>query len=429
MPINIPSGYKIDDTNPFKGKYSEFGTEQAVYLLYCDYSAAERWIKDSTTPESFFSNYLKAIQILSELKRLSSSYHFDIPTPTDQLNDLIANITVYTNYFVKRYLDKLLKSSEKLKTETAKTKRIDNGFKILLENYSEYLTPDSIEYIISLKTNTTALSSPSTDFPVYCNGRDISSLSAIKSIPNDDFSFMRPLQKAATDHKRNGNMELAIECLRKSNQISDSIIDPHYRLMDKEYTRIIDFMKYAGNSDDAEQEAIRIEHLHPEFTDKRISNLRSIKEKLDQARTYGIDIVQISTSQICPYCKHMDKKRFSISGRSNKFPKLPLEISEQGGFCSKCYTEILLCFDDLINESDTVPTIDSLTNQFIHILTRYKMKREDTPTFTRIHIYDTTNRKIGLVKITKSDMKMTFKVPGDPDVHDLSKPEDIKRFL
>ena len=59
----------------------------------------------------------------------------------------------------------------------------------------------------------------------------------------------------------------------------------------------------------------------------------------------------------------------------------------------------------------------------------YTTQDEDTPAFTRIHIYDSTNRKIGLVKITKPDMKMTFKVPGDPTLHELSESEDIRKYL
>lgn len=59
----------------------------------------------------------------------------------------------------------------------------------------------------------------------------------------------------------------------------------------------------------------------------------------------------------------------------------------------------------------------------------YTTQDEDTPAFTRIHIYDSTNRKIGLVKITKPDMKMTFKVPGDPTLHELNEAEDIRKYL
>ena len=431
MPLNIPPGYVIEThTNPFSGKYTEHGIDNAVYLLYCDYSTAERWIKDSTKPESFFSNYLKAVQILSVLKDLNGSYHFDIPTPSDQLNDLFSNVTVNTNYFVKRYRDTIIKNIDRLKTEKAKITRIDNSFNILLKNYSDYLTAESKDYINSLRSNTTSLVNTSDYFPVYCNGREVNSLSDIRSIPDDDISFMRPLQKAATDHKRNGNMELAIECLKKSNRISDSINDPHYKLMDKEYIRIINYMKEAENTEEAEREAARIDMLHPEFKDKRISNLRIIREYLDKAHNFGVDIVYISTSENCPYCKHVNGKKFSISGKSKKYPKLPKELAEQGGFCPKCIVGISLDFSSEEPETTTAPrTLLSLTDQFTQLLKSYNIKYEDTPTFMRIHIYDNTNRKLGIVKITKPDMKITFKVPGKPTLTELKDPEDIKQFL
>lgn len=63
------------------------------------------------------------------------------------------------------------------------------------------------------------------------------------------------------------------------------------------------------------------------------------------------------------------------------------------------------------------------------ILSARSTQTEDTPAFTRIHIYDAENRKVGLVKITKPDNKMTFKVPGNAAVYELAAPEDINKYL
>lgn len=63
------------------------------------------------------------------------------------------------------------------------------------------------------------------------------------------------------------------------------------------------------------------------------------------------------------------------------------------------------------------------------ILKDYRLQEEETPGFFRLHIYDTNNRKLGIVKITKPDMKITFKVPGNPSVTEVSNPEDIKNLL
>lgn len=63
-------------------------------------------------------------------------------------------------------------------------------------------------------------------------------------------------------------------------------------------------------------------------------------------------------------------------------------------------------------------------------LSTFTTQDEDTPAFIRIHIYSKSdNRKLGIVKITKPDMKMTFKVPGDPTLNELKDPEEIKKYL
>ena len=50
------------------------------------------------------------------------------------------------------------------------------------------------------------------------------------------------MQKAATNHKANGDLDLAVECLLKSNQISDSLSYEKMHLTEKQYLRVI---KYA----------------------------------------------------------------------------------------------------------------------------------------------------------------------------------------
>ena len=52
--------------NPFINEYRNESSDNAVYLLFCDYAGAEKWIRDSAKPESYFNNYIKALQILTE---------------------------------------------------------------------------------------------------------------------------------------------------------------------------------------------------------------------------------------------------------------------------------------------------------------------------------------------------------------------------
>ena len=71
----------------------------------------------------------------------------------------------------------------------------------------------------------------------------------------------------------------------------------------------------------------------------------------------------------------------------------------------------------------------SLPEQIRSTLKDYRLQEEDNPAFFRLHVYDTNNRKLGIVKITKPDMKITFKVPGNPNVTEISNPEEIKNLL
>lgn len=155
------------------------------------------------------------------------------------------------------------------------------------------------------------------------------------------------LQRKATVLKREKKMDLAIECLRKSNEISDTYIHPP--LLQKDYMRLVSFLKLAKREQEAAQAEREINLKHPEFLDKRVSNLKRIREEIDKAHNWGIDVVYITTSKTCSYCKHVEGKKFSISGRTRKYPKLPKELSEQGGFCPSCIVGISLDYEDFLN--------------------------------------------------------------------------------
>ncbi len=335
--------------NPFVGKYSNESIENTVYLLYCDFSSSFKWVKDSKKPDTFYSNYIKSIQILTELNKYSKKYQFKKPTPIEQIDDLQSNLTKYANRFISNYWKATKDSADKLKTEKSKQKRYDTFFTTMLNDYSSYLTNENISYILELKNKSNSSSTIliQNNETVFCGSYDVSSIEKIRSIPNSDTSVLRLLQKSATDHKRNDNMELAIECLKKSNQISDFSNDVYNKLSEKEYTRILKYMKSAGLMEKAEQEKNRIKRIHPEFYDKRISNLERIKEYLEKANKYNIDIVYITTNNTCQFCKHYNNKKYSISGKSRKYPKLPDKIKNNGGFCNECRVGIFLDIDDI----------------------------------------------------------------------------------
>lgn len=63
------------------------------------------------------------------------------------------------------------------------------------------------------------------------------------------------------------------------------------------------------------------------------------------------------------------------------------------------------------------------------VLKDHHLQDEDTPGFFRLHIYNANNQKIGIVKILKPDMKIQFKIPGNPTMYEISSADEIKSYL
>ncbi|MFT3951178.1 MAG: hypothetical protein QM689_04390 [Oscillospiraceae bacterium] len=103
------------------------------------------------------------------------------------------------------------------------------------------------------------------------NQPDFDSIEGIRSIPIPKYSKINGLaspvdnieyilQRKATEHKKNGRMDLAIECLRKSNEIM-----PHsnFTWSASDYLRLVSYLKKDG-----QHEAARLEYsaLQKQFT-------------------------------------------------------------------------------------------------------------------------------------------------------------------
>ncbi len=177
---------------------------------------------------------------------------------------------------------------------------------------------------------------------------DMNSLSGIRAIPvpAKDYNTGDPtkdciyyvLQRKATEHKKAGNIDLAIACLRKSNELSDYESRPP--LLQKDYFRLVKYLELSGRPEEAAEETRKIYQRHPEFLDKRISNLVRIKEIMQRSKEYHSDLIFVVTNNTCPICSKYNRKTYSISGKSRKYPKVPKKIISEGGFCPKCIISI-----------------------------------------------------------------------------------------
>ena len=153
------------------------------------------------------------------------------------------------------------------------------------------------------------------------------------------------LQRKATEHKKNGRMDLAIACLRKSNELSDYETKP--LLLEKEYLRLVKYILQTGDISLAEKKEEYIYKRHPEFKDRRISNLSRIKECIKKNKEWKNDLVIVHTNHSCPICGKYNNKIYSISGKDRSYPKLPPEIIQIGGFCKTCHLGMTSYFEDI----------------------------------------------------------------------------------
>ena len=174
------------------------------------------------------------------------------------------------------------------------------------------------------------------------NKYDFETLEGIQNIPIPKYKPLQGmsspvnnveyiLQKKATEHKKNGRMDLAIACLRKANEIF-----PHsnFSWSEKDYMRLVEYLKSARQFDEARKEEQKIRELFVRFDREREEHDAKINREV-----YGnTDIVSTNeTYFVCNECAKYTKRYFSISGNSKKYPKLPeylLHKSEEHKYCA-----------------------------------------------------------------------------------------------
>ena len=62
------------------------------------------------------------------------------------------------------------------------------------------------------------------------------------------------------------------------------------------------------------------------------------------------------------------------------------------------------------------------------MLKDFEITEEDTPDSTKIHIYS-SNRKVAIVKVMKSNSAIQFKKIGTPQSYDLKSIDEVKKYL
>lgn len=87
------------------------------------------------------------------------------------------------------------------------------------------------------------------------------------------------------------------------------------------------------------------------------------------------------------------------------------------------------------SEAEKVPTVESISEKIQVIaknnISDYQCQEENTPEFCKLHIYTTDNKKMGVIKISKSDLTIQFRALGNGGltVYELQSVEEFKKLM
>lgn len=151
-----------------KQKEAEFMAPQ--YLKQVNESA--HLVNTTKNPETFFSRYEFMIKKVKDLIEIQKYLKFKGDKPTDLLKQINDKRIHTINDFIDRFYDDTLKQINKLKTEKAKQKRIDN-FYLSLSPYFSQMEKENIDKInklnLSLKDKSNSALKNNTDLTVKNN--------------------------------------------------------------------------------------------------------------------------------------------------------------------------------------------------------------------------------------------------------------------
>ena len=177
------------------------------------------------------------------------------------------------------------------------------------------------------------------------------------------------LQRKATEHKKNGCLDLAIACLKKSNEI---MLHSNFYWAEKDYLRVVEYLKIAGKFDEARAEETYLKSILPKlFEHINEKNGNGFKALIKKMREWDEDLVLMSEHGcVCGECAKYQGRVYSLSGKDKRFPKLPDFIwQNEGKIHFGCIHALWSYFPDMsrslakdIKKSNR-PYIDNRTNE------------------------------------------------------------------
>lgn len=155
------------------------------------------------------------------------------------------------------------------------------------------------------------------------------------------------LQRKATQFKREGNLELAIACLKKSNEIM-----PYAPMTysDKDYRRLEQYLKLAKKFDEAQEvnnKLNKIEYQQNEQTYNKMLELSAMSDLIEVPRQ----------TKICSECARYHGRIYSKQ-HGSKFPQMSLFINYYNTKHCDCFPLTFYPFWENIS----IPTICKKSN-------------------------------------------------------------------
>lgn len=139
------------------------------------------------------------------------------------------------------------------------------------------------------------------------------------------------LQRIATDYKKQNKTELAIACLKKSNNIM-SLRTDYYKK--DTFLRLPEYLKQIQNFGDARIEEKRIEELFSQKTPGILSAQRAI----ELAKQPDINLVHIVRERrICENCAKYHDRIYAVNERDSRFPNYDIFLDYITKRTCQCY--------------------------------------------------------------------------------------------
>lgn len=296
----------------------------------------------TTNPKTFFEAYRDVIQAMSQLKELEPYVPFTGHSPSVILAELQSpgqqNASV--SAMVKRCIQQKRWSSKQQSEEE-------------LAPYWEKIPEEARREISTLPDSKISATPPQFDLEAYesanaqqieafKNEFDLTSAEGIRSItlqavqpwiesaPGIPSHPVEILSKQASAYQKD-HLELAIECLRKANELRP---DCGLTYSEDSYLRLVRYLCKAERFEEADREHEKIRAMFhgptAPYSHEALAHA-ALDRSFANAQELGTDLVEVSwTNVCCEVCGKYRGRIFSISGRDRRFPKFPAD------FCFSC---------------------------------------------------------------------------------------------